>query len=737
MKIPAGQTLTLDKDLSLTEVLEVEGVLILDPKSNVTLTTTKNIIVTGNVISQPDPSVVHTIRFTGINENNYVGGGDTLLDSDVGMWVINAGQLNLNGSIQNGWPTDDIKKGNVDNITKFASLATANLRIEGTATGQAHVFIKSTRPQTIRYTQFRYLGPRKDVNKDGAKELVTGRYACHFHHSEDGSRGSIIEGNIARDCNNHCFVPHGSHGITMRNNIVYNVMEAPFWYDFGHRTHDLVWENNLVVNVKYVPRSQDQDSDGAPTFGAGGFVLGSGNGNKCNGNVVIGTSGEQRGSGAYIWPELRDDADNTKQLEDSWEFQDNTAINCPIGISVWQNNLHHHIVRNTTIINCPVAIFHGAYQNHYRYIGGKITGGYIEVRAASATTNRVRFEEMEIDAAGGNQCVLINEGPLNGLAPVLFRACKFKNYKAAAIINQNPGAGLKTVDVVDCGITNSQVIVSRSALSGEWIRIQEGQAAWQITKAGSKTIALFAPTQWGTGTGLKAEYFSPDFKTKYLERIEPNVNLFDLTHPSPHYLIPTSFAARWTGKIQPQYNTVYKFICKTGGGVRLWVNNQALLDSWTERYPAEVTSKTISLEASKQYDFKLEFFNNDDRSGCTLEWAPSSSTREFIPMSQLYPGEVKPTDPPTPPANKPPTANAGEDQTIEVITMLTGSGVDPEGGKLTYKWEQTGGQPAVIVTPDTATTSVRQLRPGENVFRLTVADEKGATGSDEVKVIVK
>lgn len=136
----------------------------------------------------------------------------------------------------------------------------------------------------------------------------------------------------------------------------------------------------------------------------------------------------------------------------------------------------------------------------------------------------------------------------------------------------------------------------------------------------------------------------------------------------------------------------------------------------------------------KSYDIKLEYFNTDERSICTLEWSSPSLKREFVPMSQLYAGDVTP---PPPPDNKPPTANAGQDQTIEVTAMLTGSGVDPEGGALIYKWEQTGGQPAVIENPAAVSTKVSGLRPGDNVFKLTVTDNKGASASDEVKVTVK
>lgn len=733
MKIPAGQTLALDKDLSLTEPLEIEGVMILDPNSNITLTTTSNIIVTGNLISQPDPAVTHTIRFTGIDESKFVGGGDVVLDSDTGLWVMGAGQLNLNGAQTEGISKDALIV-NPDLVAQSIDYINRNLRIEGTATGQAHLFIKSSRPQTIRYTQFRYMGPRKDTNNDGVKELVTGRYAVHFHHSEDGSRGSIIEGCIARDCGNHCFVPHGSHGITMRNNIAYNVIETPFWYDLSHRTNDLLWENNLVVNVSFVERSLDQDNPGAPTFGAGGFLLGFGDGNICRGNVVINTSGDPRTSGAYIWPEIRNDADNTLQLESPWTFEDNTAINCPAGISVWQNNNHHHIVRNTTIIGCPVAIFHGAYQNHYRYIGGKIKGGYVDLRAASGTTNRVRFEEMEIDAGGTDACIIINEGPLDGVAPVLFRSCTLTGWTKAAVIDQNPGPGLKSVDLIDCNLNPSQVKVPATK-TGETVRIQNIGSAWSITKGGSKPIGNFAPSQWGTGTGLTAQYYAAnDFKTLLLTRTEPNINLFDLTHPSPHYLVPASFAARWTGKIQPQFTETYTFYVTVGGGVRLWVNNKILIDQWNEKYPSQVKSLTIALVGGQLYDIKLEFFNTDDRSGCTLEWASTSLKREFIPMSQLYSGDVTP---PPPPINKPPMADAGQDQTIYATFTLNGSGTDSDGKIVANKWEQVSGPACQIVDSTALMTTVMNAASGEYVFKLTVTDDKGASGSDEVRVTVK
>lgn len=708
----------------------VNSVLSFKIDKTIDLTSTGNVVVNGTLQMIPNPDVNHRILSTGINENNFVGGGETVLDSDIGIWVMGAGQLDLQGTLTDGWKTAlDVTK-EYDEVIRQAITLPRNVRIEGTSTGQSHLFIKSTKPQTIKYVQFRYMGPRKDTSGDGIKEFVTGRYAVHFHHCENGSRGSIVEGCIARDCTSHVFVPHGSHGITMRGNIVNNVLDEPFWWDSGHRTNDLVWENNLVAKVGFIPRAS---SEGAPQGGAGGMVLGFGDGNICRGNVVIGTSGDYRAAGAYIWREERDDNDISKDLTSSWVFENNTAINCPSGDQVWQNSEHHHVIRGSNYINCTVPVYHGAYANHYARIDCLYKGGTTEVWAASDNTIRVLFINCTFDAQGADYCVVINEGPGVGAAPIMFRNCKFINFNKKAILNQNPGPGIKKVDVIDCGLTPDKYQVSSVAISGEVIRIQEGDKAWKITKSGTSVIAKFAPSLWGTGTGLKAEYFSTDFKTKYLERIEPNVNLFDLTHPSPHYLVPTTFAARWTGKIQAQVTGSHTFTVFAGGGMKLWVNGQMLLDSWNEKYPAEFSSKIISLVAGQLYDTKLEYVNTDDRSGCMLYWACGIIKKEFVPMSQLYPGEVKPPDPPV---NQKPTADAGADQLIGIAFYLTGKGVDIDGTITGYKWEQVSGPLSVIVSPTDRNTLVNPSGKGDYIFRLTVTDDKGATGVDEVKVTV-
>lgn len=124
---------------------------------------------------------------------------------------------------------------------------TRSVRIEGTSEGRSHVIIISSAPQTIRYVALRFMGPRQ-VAPDGSLTSVIGRYPIHFHHSHDGSRGSVVEGSAVRDSGNRAFVPHLSHGVAFRGNVAYNLTGVAYWWDQGpdNASHDTIWEGNLA-----------------------------------------------------------------------------------------------------------------------------------------------------------------------------------------------------------------------------------------------------------------------------------------------------------------------------------------------------------------------------------------------------------------------------------------------------------------------------------------------------------
>gem|GEM_PF-1507790 len=89
--------------------------------------------------------------------------------------------------------------------------------------------------------------------------------------------------------------------------------------------------------------------------------------------------------------------------------------------------------------------------------------------------------------------------------------------------------------------------------------------------------------------------------------------------------------------------------------------------------------------------------------------------------------------------NQNPTANAGADQTITLPTSsvtLSGSGSDPDGTIASYAWSKVSGTGGTITSVSAASTTVTGLTAGSYTFKLTVTDDKGATASDNVTIVV-
>ena len=75
-----------------------------DSQADVTIEVSGNVQVMGVLRMRPGSSdVEHTLRFVDVNEGAMVGGGMSVLASDVGLWVTGDGQLDLQGAPRTGW----------------------------------------------------------------------------------------------------------------------------------------------------------------------------------------------------------------------------------------------------------------------------------------------------------------------------------------------------------------------------------------------------------------------------------------------------------------------------------------------------------------------------------------------------------------------------------------------------------------------------------------------------------
>jgi G8 domain len=99
------QPVVLDVDARVAGVVvERGGRLIFDPAVSRRLESKGNVVVKGSLVMRPaEAAVNHRLVLTGARESAVVGGGMDVLDSDVGLWVVDGGTLDLAGASKLAW----------------------------------------------------------------------------------------------------------------------------------------------------------------------------------------------------------------------------------------------------------------------------------------------------------------------------------------------------------------------------------------------------------------------------------------------------------------------------------------------------------------------------------------------------------------------------------------------------------------------------------------------------------
>jgi hypothetical protein len=350
---------------------------------------------------------------------------------------------------------------------------TRNVRVEGTPRHRAHIFIRSSRPQSLAGVAIRHMGPRKPA--EGYTGLVLGRYGLHFHMSGDGSRGSLVDGVVIRDTGSHAFVPHLSNGITFRDCISHNTFEDAYWWDGapdtrtpGSPSHDILYERCVASMVQNDPAFRG--------YTLTGVVLGRGDGNVARGCVAVGVQGTVSAAG-FSWPE---------GSEGVWRFEDCVAHNNGNhGIFTWQNTARLHVItRFTGYHNGGAGISHGAYNNRYTYRDSSLYGnrsGAVLLHADSwgGAQSPLQFVNLACDAAGQSDYLVMaprHNGDVES-PPPRFVGCSFAGAGKAAFgwlyHGEDGPSSDEVVDILDCRFAGNEFSLGAHIGADSRIRVRD------------------------------------------------------------------------------------------------------------------------------------------------------------------------------------------------------------------------------------------------------------------------
>ena len=176
--------------------------------------------------------------------------------------------------------------------------------------------------------------------------------------------------------------------------------------------------------------------------------------------------------------------------------------------------------------------------------------------------------------------------------------------------------------------------------------------SWSANGVSKQTIpqsALFTDSpEEQIGSGLLATYFdNMDFTNEALQRIDPTID-FNWGNGSPDGSIgANTFSVRWEGEIKAPTSGTYTFYTNSDDGVRLWINNQFVLENWTDHAPTE-NSGTISMTAGQKVAIRMEFYENGGGAVAQLRWSANGVAKQIVPTEFLFPTELAPPEEPDP-----------------------------------------------------------------------------------------
>jgi hypothetical protein len=300
--------------------------------------------------------------------------GVTVTGNGFEIMFMDGARADIQGTVTSTWSNDGLTQNRVRSIN-FNGISRM-------------MFHQGAGVSTLRY--FKITG--------AGRMGVVGFYPLHFHLNGNTTRGTLVEGVVIENSQNRAFVPHGSHGITFRDTIAFNIRGPAYWWDPGfapNASNDILFDHALADTI-----IGESPSDRGYRLSA--FTLRDGTNLTVRNSVARNVNPlSDKDCSGFQWPE---------DAESAWTFTNNASFstNCGNGIFVWQNEGPVHLV---TGFRTNGAINHGAYNNKYDY--RNVTATAFEAHAigwkmSDSSVGAVTFFEHAVPNPAGVVWVNVN-----------------------------------------------------------------------------------------------------------------------------------------------------------------------------------------------------------------------------------------------------------------------------------------------------------------------------------------
>ncbi len=133
----------------------------------------------------------------------------------------------------------------------------------------------------------------------------------------------------------------------------------------------------------------------------------------------------------------------------------------------------------------------------------------------------------------------------------------------------------------------------------------------------------------GGEQGLRGEYFA-NMKldgTPAFTRMDKTID-FNWNDPPRKGFPREKFSVRWTGSIHIDTTGLYDFVAQGDDGFRVVLDGSSLIDEWRDQSTL-VVSKSVTLEANRDYTVRVEFYQNEG--GAVMGFGWGRSTKQIDP----------------------------------------------------------------------------------------------------------
>ncbi len=243
---------------------------------------------------------------------------------------------------------------------------------------------------------------------------------------------------------------------------------------------------------------------------------------------------------------------------------------------------------------------------------GLFENPYTDPQLAEKVNDSAEHRQLARQAAQKGIVLLKNENHALPLRKDL-RSVAVIGYDAANVrLGGYSGWGMSTVSILD-GI--------RSKIGADRVSYAQGFEIRENIFPAVPPRYLLPPKGEKGEQGLKGEYFNNmNFSGKPdLVRIDPQIR-FNWGTAEPHAKINADrYSVRWTGRLRAPFTGKLRLGITTDDGVRLWIDGKQLLDKWIDR-GATTDVVTISVQQDREYDLRLEYYENGAWAYAELSW---------------------------------------------------------------------------------------------------------------------